>query len=66
MNRYLLFCGAVCYPRGGWRDFKGSMPIMPDVVNMDDTKWAQLVDTQTLQTFEWDNDKSEWVREVIA
>ena len=62
MNRYLLFKGNDYYPCGGWNDFSGFFASIEDAKSTlstelyDGSDWWHIVDSQTMQVVEKDNE----------
>ena len=54
MKRYLVFCGDVYYPKGGWKDFKGSTPSVGEayelILRAGSHGWWHIVDSETGET----------------
>lgn len=42
-GRYLLFCGEVCYPNGGMRDYAGSFATLELAVSAGDKHMAETL-----------------------
>jgi len=55
LNRYLIFGGYVCFPAGGWDDFRESKNDLEQAKKIaqeyasDLTKWAHVIDRRTGQ-----------------
>ena len=56
MKRYILFAGAMYYPKGGWEDFEGEFDTYEEareavkklpIKLAPEYDWHQIVDTQT-------------------